>query len=1827
MKRLSKTIVALFLSLLVITQIIPMSVFAENQDVDTSTYDTVHCPENIKNSQVKDSQGLTVIQKKLKFAVSTNDNKVLLLQSRNPWDTATNDTLLQQLNINYEKVAIDSATELDFSKYKMIMVADDQDNAFYSTLSKIRTKLEQYVMDGGTLLYGVCDSGWAGGTSDLLIPGDVELNSVYYSYYNYIQDSDNPIVTGKLSDGIALQNSDLYNNYCSHRSFKKDSLPADTDIILVNENKDPTLVSYPIGSGVVIASALTWEHCYAYNHGRFGEKAYDDLILYAYHNVAKSETVSGLGTVDTDNGYGCSAGEPVNVSNGNFYAQKNDLSINGSNPLTLYRTYNAMDTSVGTLGAKWRYNFEVKLSVLSDRRVRIIFEDGHTEDFIHGDDGIWFGESNKYKNIQKFDNGCFQITKSDGTSYYFNSDGTLQKIQDIAGNETDLTYESGKLVKVQNQCGYFVFQYDGEFLKSATDSSGRTVSYQIINGCLTSVTDINGNTSGYEYDSQNRMLKMIDQSNVVRLQNGYDDAGRVVKQTMADGSSCSFEYSDDSTTTTYTDRNGAKSVYTHDADNRVSNRTYVDGAEKYSFDLNNQITSYTDKNGNTYKYTYDNNGNIASETDPDGNTLTYTYNSNNKVTSITNPDGSYYVYTYDEKGNLLTAKDTLGRVLTIEYNDQSLPIKTVLPNGAYSLYTYDKNGNLLTSADPDGNTTSYSYDNLNRISAVTKPNGNTIHYDYTPSGDVQKITYSDGTTTTKTYDKRGLVTKETDESGNITSYTYNNMGEVETKTDATGNVTKYHYDSMSNVDRITNADQSEISYSYNQANKLESSTDGEGHKTSYEYDGNGNITKGTDAAGNSTLYGYDALNRLISTTNAKGAKTSYEYRYDGKLEKIVDALNGTIQYSYDSAGQLLSEQNQIGTKTNYTYNALGYVESETNSNGGVTKYQYDNGGHVIKVTNPNGGIQQMAYDADGNLIRCTNANGNITSYFYDSRDRLIKIRNAAGKDKKIEYTQTGKVSAITDENGNRTVYRYDMLDRLIGVSDAEGGKATYVYDAVGNLTEIHQFSGVSSSTISRMKKSASKSYSDTMKELITKYTYDKRGLLTKEADPTNKIKVYSYDADGNLVSKQDSDGSLTKYEYDAVKNLSKIQYSDGKTVNYEYNPLNKAISMTDWNGKSSYDLDALGRITKVKDYQGEIVQYSWNSMNEKQSITYPNGSTVNYSYDTSGNLGQVKDASGKVTSYQYDLNGNILEKILPNGVKTTYTYDNLSQLTNMNDTDSKGKLIDRYSYAYDAVGNKTLVNREKNFNPIQKVLDEGQGKTQYKYDKLNELVEVDKPNAQVEKYFYDTLGNRIRKEDSTWFGILTSSTNYKYDDGNRLTEIDGNAGTIADTVTLDKVSFSYDERGNLTKITNMNRTIGQYSYDSTGKMSSSVNALGIKSIYGYDGSGRRISRTVETPTVNIPGSKFTCTKNKISIGLKKAYTYLNDITSEYGNVLDISENDGGSQQYTYGLDVISVDSSEKTICGTKNSKDYYLQDELGSPSKLLDERGRTIASYSYNEFGVPSLTTSANAVIDDHNIFGFTSYQYDWESGLMYAQARYYSPEMGRFTAQDNYKGNINNQLSMNLYDYCYNNPVRLYDPDGKTPYVYKCGEDYEFYPDNVANNIIIASYGFIPFGGFIPEGIYKLGGYETISDDDFCQAKKGLTFTLDTLSQAEKLGDINKLPSYVKMLGKSVGKIAEIVSFAITAVDIGEQISGKEKCDINNIVDFVLGPDLVSKTKENVIIKYAYAYSKIEDLIKKGKISYNIGWFGQINDLSWYQKDIDQISDELKSIDVIMGK
>ncbi len=124
---------------------------------------------------------------------------------------------------------------------------------------------------------------------------------------------------------------------------------------------------------------------------------------------------------------------------------------------------------------------------------------------------------------------------------------------------------------------------------------------------------------------------------------------------------------------------------------------------------------------------------------------------------------------------------------------------------------------------------------------------------------------------------------------------------------------------------------------------------------------------------------------------------------------------------------------------------------------------------------------------------------------------------------------------------------------------------------------------------------------------------------------------------------------------------------------------------------------------------------------------------------------------------------------------------------------------------------------------------------------------------------------------------------------------------------------------------------------------------------------------------------------------------------------------------------------------------YYHPDHLGSSSYITNLDGEVVQHVEYVPFG--------EVFIEERNSTWNTPYlfngkEFDEETGLYYYGARYYDARLSLWMSVDpisnydplnseNYldgehNGGVRNHYNLNPYIYCYQNPVKLSDPDGK---------------------------------------------------------------------------------------------------------------------------------------------------------------------------------------------------
>jgi RHS repeat-associated protein/uncharacterized repeat protein (TIGR01451 family) len=1084
-------------------------------------------------------------------------------------------------------------------------------------------------------------------------------------------------------------------------------------------------------------------------------------------------------------------GDPVNTSTGNFAHQWSDLSIAGPGAaLSVQRTYNSQDSYEGPLGEGWSLNYDMRLTSMATKVVKMKVEDGRRDRYISADGEEFVPPPGVNAEFVRNDDDSYTLTREDQTKYNFDEDGYLTSIVTSNGLTTTLAYSGTRLTNVTEPAGRaitFTWNITDNRITGFEDPLGRTVVYTYTSGDLTSVADLKGNVGTYAYTGTNGLLSSYTEAgqSTPRFVNWYNGDGQVTGQLLAGSTvSMTFEYDPDDRETTITDARGKEQVHTYSIQLPVTGREDSYGKDLHlTYDAHNNLTSVTDERDNRTEYTYDIDGNVTSIVDALGNEQTVEYDGHDLVSLTDARDVTTY-YDYDEFHNLTHITQTLEGspiTTTFTYYDEGalagLLQSRADPLGHTTSYGYDAYGNMTVITDALGNLTTYGYDLAGRrtTETVTKDGRpHTIYYTYDDADNLTTITQtvdSEVVTTSYEYDETGNRISMTDANGVVTRYDYDGLNRLVKMTqnykagvgkDSETNVeTIYEYDDVGNRTKVTDAEDRDTTYEYDDLNRLITVTDPLSGTMSYAYDEAGNQTIVTDANGIATKYDYDELNRLVKVTgnyqqgvspdSETNVETTYEYDEVGNRERETDANEHSTYYEYDDLNRQVKVTDHLNGETTYEYDDAGNMISVTDANEHTTYYEYDELNRQITMTNAISGTTIYAYDEVGNRIGVTDANGKATQYGYDELNRVIVVTDNLHHITRYAYDALGNRTAITDANGHSTSYAYDALNRVLTITDAEHHTTSYGYDRVGNRTVITDGLGHA-----------------------TDYTYDDLNRLVTVTDPLYHTTSYQYDAVGNRTRVTDAEGVTTLYGYDDLYRLTSVteNYKQGQGSDHETNVV------------TTYGYDPVGSQTNLTDANSHVTTYTYDELNRLTTVTDPLTNTTTYVYDAVGNRTVITDALGYGTNFD---------------------YDDLNRLTDIDyphpDTD--------VSFTYDGVGNRLSM------------LD-GTGTTSYDYDDLYQVITVTTPAGAL-GYRYDNVGNRtdmIYPDGNT--------VRYSYDDANRLREVeDWDEHTIA-AYTYDAAnrlteaslpssmgaSYQYDDANRLTELTNYNSggTISSFSY-------------------------------------------------------------------------------------------------------------------------------------------------------------------------------------------------------------------------------------------------------------------------------------------------------------------------------------------------------------------------------------------------------------------------------
>lgn len=1122
-------------------------------------------------------------------------------------------------------------------------------------------------------------------------------------------------------------------------------------------------------------------------------------------------------------------------------------------------------------------------------------------------------------------------------------------------------------------------------LERVVSVSGERLDFHHEGGLLVRVSDATGRSIGLEHEGA-LLVALTDELGHTRRY-GYDHLGRMASLTNPRGE--------------VTLRNA------YDEHGRVARQAFANGAEiTYRFDESGHELTLVDQEGHESSYESDGLYRTVAYTRPDG-TERFEYDRRNLKTAHTSRLGHTTRFRYDRAGRVRSITNAAGQTLAFERNEMGRPLEVRLDGKMLVRNTFDGQGHLTVREDALGRAVRLSYDATGRPIRLTQPDGSVVVLTRDARGNVTRIEGDPGIRVDYAYDELGRVVARTNADGGVTRYEYDARGKVVRVTNAVGDSRHYRYDACGNMVEMRDYDGLSLKRSYDAFGLLRTATDKMGEICSFEYDGLWRLSKMTDQLGASTTYAYDQFGRLESVTNALGESVCYEYDADdrciqttypngtqahfdydslGRVIRVRDCSDAVTRLSYNRFGKVTQVVDPAGHRRTAEFDEVGQLVALTNEAGARTLLDYDAMGHVTAVTNPHGMRQAYEYLPGGLLGRSVGPSGVAVAYAYDACGRLCGIAQDGGETLSFERDLLGRITRATGASSWSRQYGYDALGRCSSVRDANGHLTRYSRNGFGELAQtIDALGGVTT-----FDYDARGSLVDVMRSdgkgssRRTRYERDPLGRVSKVIDPLGNETAYDYDALGHLAHVMDADGCTTSYGYTPTGALREIGYADGRTVDFGYDTLGQLVDVRDWLGSTSIKRDAMGRMLSTQDCAGNVVRYEWGMAGELTGLTYPDGGRVSYEYDDCGRLMRLNARHTSVT-YEYDHMSRLARKSTSDGLETRYTRDAMGRVTSMTHRDAAGELM-RLGFGYDAEGNKVRRSvRHRN-------LPEGDSELTYAYDALNRLVGVNRDGSPLRSYGYDAFGNRV------WDEQLGEHTDYVYDAADRLLHMTRDGRTT---------DFSYDGRGNLRVVSGGGHDERSYDYDATNRLVRATSqGDGTRTVrYAYDGLGQRIMQSLVDER-DPEGAQTT--------------RYVHDLSRVGRNLLQRSDDSGCESLVWNGAPVVAFSDSR-----TK----WFACDELGSPLEALSADGGSVGAVGYDEFG--QVTGGDPSALSG---LSFAAYGLDPLSDMLFAEAREYSPQMGRFVSRDRHASMGGVPQTLNKYSYCWNSPLGYVDVNGLWP-------------------------------------------------------------------------------------------------------------------------------------------------------------------------------------------------
>ncbi|WP_246101566.1 DNRLRE domain-containing protein [Streptomyces cyaneus] len=615
----------------------------------------------------------------------------------------------------------------------------------------------------------------------------------------------------------------------------------------------------------------------------------------------------------------------------------------------------------------------------------------------------------------------------------------------------------------------------------------------------------------------------------------------------------------------------------------------------------------------------------------------------------------------------------------------------------------------------------------------------------------------------------------------------------------------------------------------------------------------GYLTSVVDKNGNTQTYTYEErksnnkptkfLTYITDPAGRQSLRVEYYKKGDASYDYIDDTgakvtgSNLTNSKIYDHVKSITDISGSVSSlpvrKISFFYTTKGLLGRFTDGDGSsqpkVFKFTYDatqgnKNVKLVKATDPRGNATDLAYYAP--------QAGDDPKYHWWTKTINDRLDGDTGFAYAANTTNTKFTdTTVTDAETHATKYVTDDFARPVQTTNAKSQSTKMSWDADNNVTYLEEDNGAKTAYCydqktgyplwqrdaennkSGVPDQTTACVSDTSKwpANAAKYEYQTRADgfsadLFRKTSPEGRAWQFGYDTFGNLKTVTDPKGVAT------------TSVPDDYTTKYEYDSYGQLTKATDANGNATTNsgFGPSGYPTTITDALQRSTSFEYDERGQVTKVIDANQKASTQTYDTFGRplvnvVPKDQDAGVLITTPApvYDENDNVTKSTAPNGAVSTAVYDNADQITSATAPANNQTTPRTTTYTYDKVGNPKTTTEPKGTATTADTTDYI---TTNHYDEIYQLASAVNAKGDKVSYEYDNVGN-VTKVIDPKKNATTDTTDYTtrtdYDLNHRATVVTDAAGKTT--------KRGYDKDSLVTSATDAENNTTLITYDERGK--------------------------------------------------------------------------------------------------------------------------------------------------------------------------------------------------------------------------------------------------------------------------------------------------------------------------------------------------------------------------------------------------------------------------